>query len=121
MRAAALLIAAAWSCAAHADPRGNQLAYNYAMRCFVAGGILAGDMRRRGDQPDRIAATSRYGKKAFDLAYQVGGVLGFSKKQISADLDSFQRTEARRLVLESGYMDATWADCAKLDLMMPLQ
>lgn len=105
---------------AWADQRGNELAYNYAMRCFVASGIHTGEIRHHGAGSERVAESDAYTRKAFDLAYKVGGGLGFSKKRISADMDSFQRSETRRILLESDYMSSTWADCAKIGLMEPL-
>ena len=102
---------------AAAEERGNQLLYNYSLRCFVAGSVLVAQLKRNGEDADAVEAADRGARTAYDAAFQVGGKLGFTKRRVTADLDSFQRTEQRRLILESGYMDATRADCAKLNFM----
>lgn len=113
--AMALAISAQSAGAQDAD-RGVRSAYDYALRCFVAGGVA---LPKPADDPDGTVtkAVRDHARKAFDTAYFMGGKLGYSKTQISADLDHAQAVELRLLVQNPGYFEQTKNDCVSLGLM----
>lgn len=100
---------------AQAQTDGKHRAYDYALRCFVAGGVAAGET---GDPNGPAAAAIKaHAREAYDAAYKMGAALGYKKAQISADLHSYARAETRRLTTDAAYLATTRQDCAQLGLM----
>lgn len=108
-------LAASVAMPAHAVD-GNQAAYAYALRCFVAGGVSASDPQDNlnGSRSTEIRQRSRI---AYDAAYRMGGVLGYTTDQVSADLDRYQYVEARRIIADPSYFADTKVACIRLGLM----
>jgi hypothetical protein len=99
------------------DPNyGNRKAYEYGLRCFVAGGISVPDER---DDPSgaRTKTIRDHARKAYDVVYFMGDKLGYSKTKISADLDHAQGMEMRLMMQSPAYFAQVKSDCAKLGLM----
>ena len=99
------------------DPNyGNRKAYDYALRCFVAGGVA---MPKPGADPsgELTRTTRERARKSFDAAYLLGEKLGYSETKIAADLDHAQAVEMRLMVGSPAYFASTKADCIKLGLM----
>jgi hypothetical protein len=96
--------------------RANRMAYDAAMKCFVANGYASDERRKAGD----LAKSAAYGTKArasFDLAYAAGEKIGLSDDQISRDMDYAQETELPRFIRDQRYLLETAATCKALGLM----
>ncbi|MEP7008647.1 MAG: hypothetical protein ABI810_21890 [Sphingomonas bacterium] len=95
---------------------GVRSAYDYALRCFVAGGVA---MPKPGVDPsgELTRTTRERARKSFDTAYLLGEKLGYSETKIAADLDHAQAVEMRLMIGSPAYFAATKADCVKLGLM----
>ena len=99
-----------------ASVRGNQLAYDATMKCFIANGAASGE---RGDAGDAEAASryERAARRSFDLAVQLGGKLGFSGGRINQDFGLAQARELPKLVADPAYNRSVAATCKALGLM----
>ena len=104
--------------AATPAPDANRKAYDYALRCYVAGAVAVGDKRINPD--GTLTASLKAGsKRAFDTAYGMGKILGYAKQRVSSDLDAYSRVETIIMVRDDAYFQKTRTDCAKLGLMQP--
>ena len=102
--------------AAPPTPDAKRKAYDYAMRCMVAGGVSQGDQRYnpKGRNSAAIKAGTR---RAYDALYRMGGVLGITQADIAADFEAYSRLESRRMIGDDAYFQKTRAACQKLGLM----
>jgi hypothetical protein len=102
--------------AATPAPAANRKAYDYAIRCYVAGAVAVGDKRINPDGTLTVSlkASSR---RAFDAAHGMGKLLGLSRKRVSDDLDAYGRVETIAMVRDDAYFQKTRNDCTKLGLM----
>ncbi len=96
--------------------RANRMAYDSAILCFIADGIVAGDARRAGDQ-ERQATLEAKARESFDIALKAGDALGYSGTRINEDFGLAQSSEATRLVTDGAYFRSTAARCKQLGLM----
>ncbi len=94
----------------------NRLAYDTAIRCFVADAYASDERRKVGDEvkADSYKAKSR---ESFDLAYTAGDKIGLTDKQVGRDLDFAQQTELPRLIRDQHYLLDTASTCKALGLM----
>lgn len=121
----AIGLAMAWTLpvvTAHAESdaaalqRANRMAYDAAIKCFVAASVATGE---REDAGDRDAAT-RYehsARKSFDTASALGEKLGFSGSRINQDFGMAQAAQLPKLVRDLNYYRDTAAMCRALGLM----
>ena len=100
--------------AAKVDP--NRKAYDFTIRCFVAGAVANSDKRFNLNGANK-AALDAGGKRAFDAAYIMGGKLGLSKQHISGDFDAYSRVYQRAFLKNDASFLRTRAACVKLGLM----
>jgi hypothetical protein len=98
--------------AAHA----NRSAYEAAIKCFVADGIVAGDYRRDGNQVAQAALEAK-ARESFDIATRAGDALGYSGTRVYQDFGLAQAEEVPRLVREPAYFRKAAAMCKALGLM----
>lgn len=104
---------------AHAAPVAKpdyKAAYNYALKCFVAGGI---SIPKAENDPDgsETARINALARKSYDAVYFMGKKLGYVEKRISADLDHAQGMESRLMIQNSDYYERAKANCVRLGLM----
>ena len=102
--------------AATPAPDANRKAYDYAIRCYVAGAVAVGDKRINPDGT-LTASLKAASRRAFDTAHGMGKLLGLSRKRVSDDLDAYGRVETIAMVRDDAYFQKTRSDCTKLGLM----
>lgn len=102
--------------AAPPAPDANRKAYDYAIRCYVAGAVAVGDKRINPDGT-LTASLKAASRRAFDAAHGMGKLLGLSRKRVSDDLDAYSRVETIAMVRDDAYFQKTRNDCTKLGLM----
>ena len=102
--------------AATPAPAANRKAYDYAIRCYVAGAVAVGDKRINPDGT-LTASLKAASRRAFDAAHGMGKLLGLSRKRVSDDLDAYGRVETIAMVRDDAYFQKTRNDCTKLGLM----
>jgi hypothetical protein len=91
-------------------------AYGYAMACFVANGIVVGDMQNAGKA--RLAdAQEAKARLSFDTAVKFGEALGYSGSRINQDFGLAQGKQLPKLVKDGAYFKQTVATCKALGLM----
>lgn len=117
--AAALLLAslcfpahASEDAAAHA----NRVAYDAAMKCFIADGILTADKRRQGNKAGEAAFEAK-ARQSFEVAVQLGQKLGYSGTRVNEDFGLAQTRETARLMSDTAYFHQTANMCKVLGLM----
>ena len=96
--------------------RANRSAYEAAMTCFVANGIVTGDKRQSGDKKQEAVFEAK-ARQSFDIAVQLGHKLGYSGTHINEDFGLAQAREIGRLMTDSAYFRRTAATCKALGLM----
>jgi hypothetical protein len=99
-----------------AAQRGDQLAYGYAMTCFVANGVVLGDYQKRGDSVDAASSDGK-ARRSFDTATALGAKLGFSGDRINQDFGLVQARELPRMVSDPAYFRKAATTCKALGLM----
>jgi hypothetical protein len=91
--------------------RANRMAYDIAMRCFVANGVARGNSRDAGD-PTQAAAYEAKARRSFNAASNLGDALGYTGTRINQDFGMAQADELPKLVNNAGYLKRTLATCA---------
>lgn len=110
-------LAAPAGASAQADKaQAQRQAYGYAMRCFIANGVVVSDMRSK-NQPTLADTQEAKARRSFDMAVKLGGTLGYSGSRINQDLGLAQADELPKLVTDFGYFQKTAATCKTLGLM----
>lgn len=102
--------------AAPPAPDANRKAYDYAMRCMVAGGVTQSDQRYNPKGRNSVAIKAGM-RRAYDALYRMGVVLGIAQTDIGADFEAYRRLESRRMIGDDAYFQQTRASCQKLGLM----
>ena len=95
---------------------GNRLAYDAAIKCFVANGYAMGVRQRAGD-PDTAAIYKAKAHLSFDTALKLGGMLGLSNDHITEDLSSVQAQELPPMTKDEAYFENAAATCRAIGLM----
>lgn len=112
----ALVVATSTAGTAQDPTYGQRKAYEYAMRCFVVGGLSMPDKAQ--DPTGALTSPIREkARKAYDTAFLMGAKLGYSKAKISDDFDGAQGAEMRLMMANPGYMARARADCVRIGLM----
>jgi len=93
------------------------MAYEHAMKCFIANGHASGVLARSGASPKTIDAYEVSARQAFDAALKLGGALGYSKQRITEDFGLTQTRELPPLVSDATYYSKAKATCRSLGLM----
>ncbi len=96
--------------------RANRSAYEAAIKCFIANGIVAGDKREDGDKVEQAVFEGK-ARESFEIANKAGAALGYTGSHINEDFGLAQASEMPRLVKDSGYFKRTAAICKGLGLM----
>ncbi len=99
-----------------ASARANRMAYDSAILCFIANGIVAGDYRRDGNGPKQADFEAK-ARESFDIATRAGDALGYSGTRVNQDFGLAQTEETPRLVRDPAYFRKTAAMCKSLGLM----
>jgi hypothetical protein len=121
-RLIALMIATATatSALAQSDPtatdRGNRLAYDASIKCFIANGVARSDAINAGKQSLADSFDSK-ARASFDTALKLGGVLGYSGTHINEDLGLAQANELPKMVKDISYFRDAASTCKALGLM----
>lgn len=116
---AALAVSALCAGSAMAQTRASQadrLAYDAALKCYVANTVAASGREAVGDS----AGVERYrvnANRAFDGAMALGRSMGMSNVQLNRDLDSVEARELSRMVPDAAYFRQTVAACKAVGLM----
>ena len=96
--------------------RANLMAYELAMKCFVANGAARGDNLDAGD--NATAATFEAGaRKSFDTARKLGDVLGYSGSRQDQDFGLAQARELPRFVADKAYLRKSLSTCKAVGLL----
>jgi hypothetical protein len=96
--------------------RANRMAYDSAMRCFVANGLIAGRARDRGDKQLQAAYEAK-ARASFDIAVNLGQVLGYTGSRVNQDFGLAQSEELPKLVGDEAHLERVKANCKALGLM----
>ena len=96
--------------------RGNQIAYDAAIKCAVANSLAGDDRHDAGDEAGAAAYKDK-SRRSFDLTYTLGAKLGYAQDRIAHDLDFAQLSEMPKMVRDRGYFLSTAATCKALHLM----
>lgn len=99
-----------------APTRANRMAYEAAMKCFIANGIVTADMRREGNKMQEAAFEAR-ARQSFEIAVKLGDKLGYSGTRVNEDFGLAQTRETVRLMNDGAYFKRTAATCKALGLM----
>ena len=99
-----------------ASDQDTRHAYDAALRCYVANGEVYSAFKRNGDTAN-AALFDKKAHTAYDLAYSYGGMLGFSRQKIAADLQEATDTELPKLIADSSYLTSTAKDCKYWGMM----
>lgn len=96
--------------------RANKMAYDAAMKCFVANGHASGLQNEAGHpkQAERYTAGAR---TSFDAAQRLGKSLGYSSQRISDDIQTAQTRELLVMMRNDTYFREAVATCRALKLM----
>lgn len=118
--AGALFVSSASAAASQPTPttpeRANALAYQQAMKCFVANGNERGNRRDAGD----AAGAARYdalARRAFDAAVQLGKTLGYANARVNSDFAAATKRELPLIVNSNVYAREVAATCRAYGLM----
>jgi hypothetical protein len=98
-----------------ASTRANRIAYESALKCFVAEGSVAGREKDAGDKVQQAAYEGR-ARQSFDIANALGGKLGYSGSHISQDFGLAQTEELPKLVSDPQHLKRVLATCEALGL-----
>ena len=121
---AVALVACAWlgAGAATADSaddavsKANSMAYEAAIKCFIADGILTGDEREKGDKAKEATFEAK-ARQSFETAEKLGDALGYSGTHVNEDFGLAQAREMAKLMYDSAYFKRTAQTCKALGLM----
>ncbi|MDP1735992.1 MAG: hypothetical protein Q8L23_00975 [Caulobacter sp.] len=101
---------------ADATARANRMAYDAAMKCFVANGHAIGLRERAGDTVKAAYYETR-ARLSFDTAMKLGAVLRLSGSRIDQDFRLAQTRELPPMVTDETYFLDAVATCKALGLM----
>ena len=99
-----------------ARARGDRLAYEAAVKCFVVAGAAAGEREDAGDAA-QAAAYDAKARQSFNVATMLGHRLGLSNGSINQDFGLAQTRELPRIVANAAYRKSTAATCKAMGLM----
>lgn len=102
--------------AAPPTPDGNRKAYDYAMRCFVAGTVAVSDKRLNIDATTD-AAMRQAAKRAYNATYAMGKVLGYARSRVKSELDTVTAVEGRLMLRDEAFFARTRTQCVQLGMM----
>lgn len=102
--------------AAPPTPDANRKAYDYAMRCFVAGTVAVSDKRVNVDATTD-AAMRQAAKRAYDATYAMGKVLGYARSRVKNELDTVTAVEGRLMLRDEAFFARTRTQCVQLGMM----
>lgn len=92
------------------------MAYDVAIKCFIANGILSGDREDAGDKSGAASYEAK-ARQSFDVAGKLGAALNYSGSRINQDFGLAQAHELPRLVRDAGYLRRVSAMCRSAGLM----
>jgi hypothetical protein len=101
------------SAAANTDDamtRANRMAYDIAMKCFVANGVARGNSRDAGDTA-QAAVYEAKARRSFNAASNLGDALKYSDKRVNQDFGLAQTQELPKMVRDGAYLRQTLAIC----------
>lgn len=120
LAAAAILASLPFVASAQSTPRTsrdpNRVAYDFAVRCFTANTVSAGDGRYnpngRNDASIRAAA-----RRAFDAAQTMGQRLGYPATRVEDDITRSGYVEGGQMMRDDAYFQRTRAECSRLGML----
>ncbi len=98
-----------------ANARSTRMAYDIAMKCFVANGVARGNNRDLG----KTAEAAKYeanARQSFNAASNLGDKLGYSGTRINQDFGMAQADQLPKLVKDAAYLERTLAMCGSAGL-----
>jgi hypothetical protein len=96
--------------------RGNRLAYEASMKCYVANGVARSDAQDKG-KADLTALYEAKARQSFDIAVKLGGVLGYPGSHINEDFGLAETRELPKMVADVAYFRAAASTCKAMGLM----
>jgi len=102
--------------AASPTPDANRKAYDFTMRCFVAGTVAVSDKRLNIDAATN-AAMRQAAKRAYDATYAMGKVLGYARSRVKSELDTVTAVEGRLMLRDDAFFARTRTQCVQLGMM----
>ncbi len=97
-------------------PDANRKAYDFTMRCFVAGTVAVSDKRINVDATTN-AAMRQAAKRAYDATYAMGKVLGYARSRVKSELDTVTAVEGRLMLRDDAFFARTRTQCVQLGMM----
>lgn len=94
----------------------NRKAYDYAMRCFVAGTVAVSDKRLNIDAATNTAMRQA-AKRAYDATYAMGKTLGYTRSRVKSELDTVTAVEGRLMLRDEAFLARTRTQCVQLGMM----
>ncbi len=102
--------------AAAASASGDQMAYDLALKCFVAEGVASGDSDDAGKR-ELAAGYEAKAHASFDTAKVLGTNLGYSGNRITHDFRRSQAYELPLMVKDKAYLHQALATCKAAGLL----
>jgi hypothetical protein len=96
--------------------RANRLAYDMAMKCFVANGHALGLRKRAGDEAGASQSEVK-ARQSFDAAQRLGQIIGYSDDRVRQDFGLAQTRELPPMVTDQKYFLKAVAMCKAVGLM----
>ena len=116
LAAVMLAMAGGYAQAQNATASANRIAYESALKCFVANGRADG-VRRQAGNHTAADAYERGARTSFDAAVRMGQLLGYSNQRVNEDFGIVQARELPRMVADSAYFREVIGTCRALGLM----
>lgn len=95
--------------------RANRIAYDLAMRCFVAYGTVRG-AEQDAEHGARASGYEVHARQSFDVAVKLGDTLGYSGGRQNQDFGMTQARELPKFVKDAAYLKRTLATCGSAGL-----
>lgn len=94
----------------------QQTAYLLGVKCYVANGVAATDMRynANGSRSDTFRANA---KKSYDFIWYMGRKIGKSEALIQEDIDSYGRMMPPAFLRNDSFFQRTRDECGQVGLM----
>jgi hypothetical protein len=95
--------------------KANGMAYELALKCFVANGVARGNSRDAHDDAS-AASFEKRARQSFDIAGALGDKLGYSGNRQTADFSFAQSEFLPKFVMDRKYLERTEETCKSVGL-----
>lgn len=95
--------------------RANRMAYELAMKCFVAYGTARGNEQDAG-HASQASSYEAHARQSFGIATKLGDTLGYSGNRQNEDFGMAQARELPKFVKDAAYLRRTLSTCGAAGL-----